>query len=407
VKTLEGFDPFDVNEGPRHHDRMAKLRAECPIARLDSGLVVLPRFEDVKNVLIDPTMSNNNAARAPGVDVPAADKMFFFEYDPPLHAPLRGVVRTLLSRRRANQTTDDVRALILELLTPILEAGSGDVVEEFTAPLTGRLMMRLTGFPETDAALWRGWVKDWIQSGFSFTNRNERGTGFAECYPEVFEYVDRHLDERAASPERPDDALTCVVEAEIDGQPLPRNLMRMIVMSLPPAGGNTMGNFVNNTLHSLAVDPAIFGRLRSDRALIPTAVEESLRRDSPSMFISRVCRENTSIIGEPLEAGQKVLLGLASANRDRSVFPSPEEFSLDRDGQPPHVAFGWGNHTCVGAHVVRHLGTTLLDTLLDVVDTIEVSPGMTPTPYISPQGNGFSSLRLRLTPVKSDRSLRP
>jgi cytochrome P450 len=126
------------------------------------------------------------------------------------------------------------------------------VVEEFTAPLTGRIMMRLTGFPHEDAPLWRSWVTDWIQSGFSFTNQNERGTGFGECYPEVFEYVDHHLAERAVSAERPDDALTCLIEARIDAKPLPPNLQRMIIVSLPSAGSNTMGNFVNNTLHSLA-----------------------------------------------------------------------------------------------------------------------------------------------------------
>jgi cytochrome P450 len=325
--------------------------------------------------------------------------MFFFEYDPPRHVPLRRVVRSLLSRQRANERTGEVRMLIGELLAPLLAAGAGDVVEEFTAPLTGRLMMRLTGFPEEDAGLWRGWVRDWIRTGFSFTNRNERGTGFAQCYPDVFEYVDRHIDARATSADRPDDALTCVVEARIDGRPLPRTLQRMIIVSLPPAGGNTMGNFVNNTLHSLARNPQVFERLRADRSLVPAAVEESLRRDSPSMFISRVCRQPTTVASEPVEPRQKVLLGLASANRDDAAYPDPGRFSLDREGQPPHLAFGWGTHTCVGAHVVRHLGATLINTLLDTVAAIEVEPGTTPAPYISPQGNGFSELRLRLHPA--------
>jgi cytochrome P450 len=75
--------------------------------------------------------------------------------------------------------------------------------------------------------------------------------------------------------------------------------------------------------------------------------------------------------------------------------------SLDRDGQPPHLAFGWGNHTCVGAHIVWRVGATLLNELLDAIDTIELQPGTTPAPYISPQGNGFSELRLRLTPATS------
>jgi cytochrome P450 len=397
VEVIEGFNPFDADEGPHHFERMAELRARCPVARLDSGMMILSRFDDVKTVLGDPEMSNRNAGRAAGVEVPAADRMFFFEYDPPEHPALRAVVRDLLSRRKATERTEEVRALILELLTPVLEAGGGNVVDDFTAPLTGRLMMRLSGFPEEDAPMWRAWVKDWIRSGFSFTNQNERGTGFAECYPEIFAYVDRHLDQRARSTDRPEDALTCVVEASIDGKPLSRTQQRMIVTSLPPAGGNTMGNFINNTLYSLAQHPDVFERIRADRTLIPNVVEESLRRDSPSMFLSRVCAADKVIVDGPAAKGQKVLLGLASANRDETVYPNALEFSIDRSGQPPHLAFGWGAHTCVGAHVVRHAGATLLDTLLDTVATIEVESGATPVRYVSPQGNGFDELRLRMT----------
>jgi cytochrome P450 len=397
MKVIEGFDPFDVNEGPRHHERMAQLRANCPVAHLDSGMIVLSRYDDVKDALIDPAMLNSHAARAPGVEVPPPDRLFFFEYDPPEHAAVREVVRTLLSWRRAVQRTPEVRELILTLLNPVLDAGGGNIVDEFTAPLTGRVMMRLSGFPEADAPIWRGWVQDWIRTGFSFTNRNDRGVGFAECYPEILEYLDRHIDGRTQSTERPDDALTCVVEARIDGRPLSRTLQRMIVASLPSAGGNTMGNFINNTFSSLAQDPELLERVRSDRSLIREVVEESLRRDSPSMFISRICAADRRIVDEPAAKGQKVLLGLASANRDETVYPNAREFSLDRKGQPPHVAFGWGAHTCVGAHIVRHLGATLLDTLLDTVATIEVEPGKKPIPYASPQGSGFEELRLRMT----------
>lgn len=405
MTKIYSFDPFAPEEGPLHHERMARLRAECPVAHLDSGMVVLSRFHDVRQILSSPDMSNQNAARAPGVDVPPEDRLFFFEYDPPEHLPLRRSVRVLLSRERANRTTGQVRSLILELLGPIFSAGSADFAKEFTAPLAGRVMMRLCGFPESDAALWRSWVRDWISSGFSFANQNENGTGFVECYPQVLEYLDRHLDERAAliaqnppAGEIPDDALTCVVTARIDGEPLSRTWQRMIVGSFPPAGGNTMGNFVNNSLHTLARDPGLFERIRADRKLIPYFVEESLRRDTPSMFISRVCKTAHEVEGERIEAGQKVLLGLASANRDEAAYPDAGRFDVDRTG-PAHVAFGWGTHTCVGAHIVRHLGVTLLETLLDMVQTIEVEPGTTPVRYMSPQGNGLDELRLKITAV--------
>jgi hypothetical protein len=396
MPTPRGFDPFDPQQGSRHHEAMAELRASCPVARLSSGMLVVPRYADVKAMLSDAHMSNANAARAPGIAVPEQDRFFFFEYDPPLHVPLRRLLRDLLSRQRAEAATPAVRALITGLLAPLLEAGGGEVVEDFTAPFAGRLMMRLAGFPEDDAPRWRRWVRDMIRSGFSFTNRNDRGAGFEQCYPDLLEYLDQHIDDRTRSAERPDDALTLVVTAELDGKPLPRTLQRMILVSIPTAGGNTMGNFINNTLLSLAGEPALVEALRADRARVPDAVEESLRRDSPSMFISRTCREPAQMHETGLATGEKVLLGLASANRDETVYEDPETFRLDRAGQPPHVAFGWGTHTCVGAHVVRHAGATLLNTLLDLVAAVELEPGTTPRPYLSPQGNGLDELRLRL-----------
>jgi cytochrome P450 len=397
VAVTETFDPFDVKQGRRHYEAMAELRATCPVARLGSGMLVVSRYEDVRSMLTDPHMSNTDAARAPGVTVPEADRLFFFEYDPPLHLPLRRLLRDLLSRQRAEATTPEVRALVVELLTPLLTVGGGEVVEEFTAPLVGRLMMRLAGFPEADAPRWRRWIQDMIRSGFSFTNTNGRGTGFEQCYPDLLDYLDRHIDDRARSCGRRNDALSQVVTADIEGRPLPRTLQRMILFSIPSAGGNTMGNFVNNTLLSLATEPQLVESLRRDRMLVPRAVEESLRRDSPSMFISRICLEPAEVGETPVAGGEKVLLGLASANRDESVYGDPHAFRLDRVGQPPHVAFGWGSHTCAGVHVVRHVGVTLLNIVLDLVATIELEPGTTPVPYLSPQGNGLDELRVRLT----------
>jgi len=227
MPPTQTFDPFDPEQGTRHHEAMTELRATCPVARLSSGMAVVARYADVKSMLSDWHMSNANAARAPGIAVPEQDRFFFFEYDPPLHVPLRRLLRDLLSRQRAEAATPEVRALIVELLTPLLEAGGGEVVEDFTAPFAGRLMMRLAGFPEADAPRWRHWVRDMIRSGFSFTNRNDRGTGFEQCYPDLLEYLDRHVEDRTRCADRPDDALTRVVTAQLDGQPLSRTLQRM------------------------------------------------------------------------------------------------------------------------------------------------------------------------------------
>jgi len=325
------------------------------------------------------------------------DRLFFFEYDPPEHVALRRLLVDLFSREQAAGKASSMRSVVEDLLAPLVRAGSADLVPEFSVPLAGRLMMQVAGFPEKDADQWRRWIRDMVVSGFSFTNRNQRGVGFAECYPDVLRYLDHHLAERATSAERPDDVLSRVVNATIEGEALAQTHQRMILFSVVSAGTNTLVNFMSNTLLSLALDAELVETLRSDRSLIAPAVEESLRRDSPSMYITRLCVGAASLADVPIEPGEKLLLGLASANRDDSVYPDPEAFRLDRLGQRSHLAFGWGSHLCLGAWIARQAGAVMLDTFLDQVSRIELERDRPPVPYLSPQGNGLDELRVVLS----------
>ena len=398
-ERFEGFDPFDTGQSARHHQVMAEMRASCPVARLASGMSVVSRYDDVRAALNLPALRNRDAARVPGVVVPEEDRLFFFEYDPPEHTALRRLLVDMFSRGRAERLAPAIRSVAEELLEPLAALGRADLVSELAVPLAGRMMMKVAGFPEADAPLWRGWIKDMVVSGFSFTNRNERGRGLEQCYPDVLRYLDRHLAERSVSP-GPDDVLTRVIEARDRDRGLAgrsRTQERMILFSVVSAGTNTLVNFMANTLLSLARDPDLIETLAADRSLLPAAVEESLRRDSPSMYITRRCAEPTQVAGTVIEPGEKLLLGLASANRDETTFPAADQFRLDRQGQPSHLAFGWGSHLCLGAWVARQVGVTMLDTLLDRIEGVEIEPGAAVVPYLSPQGYGLDALHVRLS----------
>jgi cytochrome P450 len=395
--SITRFDPFDPAQASRHHDAMAEMRDTCPVAHLSSGLVAVSRYEDVRATLNEPRLRNSHAARAPGIAVPPEDRLFFFEYDPPDHPALRRLLIDLLSRQQSERRGPAMRIVAEELLLPLVDAGAADLVQDFSVPLAGRIMMQVAGFPEDDAPQWRLWIKDMVLSGFSFTNRNERGVGFEQCYPDVLAYLDRQLAVRSGPPRRPDDVLTRVLGARLAGEPLSQTLKRMILFSVVSAGTNTLVNFFGNTLLSLTQDPGLVEALRRDRSLLPATVEESLRRDSPSMYLTRLCAEATEVGGVPISAGEKLLLGLASANRDAAVYPQADEFRLDRENQPAHVAFGWGSHLCLGVWVARQAGVTMLDAFLELVDVVGFEPGRAPVPYPSPQGNGLDQLRVRLT----------
>lgn len=236
-----------------------------------------------------------------------------------------------------------------------------------------------------------------VLSRFSFTNRNARGEGFAAAYPDVLAYLDEKIAEREHAADPPDDVLTRVVTARLDGDPLSVDYRRMILFSVVSAGTNTLVNFISNTLLSLARRPDLLPTLTAERTLVPAAVEESLRRDSPSMYLIRKCPHGAEVADTRFDEGDRVLLGLASANRDETVYPDSETFRLDRQNQPAHLAFGWGAHLCLGAPIARQAGVTMLETLLDLVAGIELEPGTAPAPYLSPQGNGVEELHLRLT----------
>ena len=233
--SFERFDPFDPAQASRHHEVMAELRSSCPAARLASGMIVVSRYEDVRSTLNVPTMLNRGAARAPGVEVPPEDRLFFFEYDPPEHSALRRLLVDLLSRPRAERRAPggpggrrgDPRAP--------RQARSGHMVQEFSVPLSGRMMMQVAGFPEEDAGQWRRWIKDMVVSGFSFTNRNERESA-SSGVPDALAYLDQHLALRVAAVDKPDDILTRVLEARVDGDTLSSTQKRMILFSVVSSG---------------------------------------------------------------------------------------------------------------------------------------------------------------------------
>jgi cytochrome P450 len=402
-------DPFDFKDKERLRRLLPKLRRSCPVAALPTDVLLVTRYDDVLSVLKDnEAFANANAARAPGVTVPAEDRLFFFEYDPPEHLQLRRMLLDLLARTRVQRDVEVLRALTTRLLRPLLAQGRGEFVTDFAVPVAGEAMMHVAGLPPEDAPLFRAWISDIAISGFSFTNQNGRGVGMAECYPELLEYLDRHDDARESLRDRPDDVLTRVVTARLGDRPLPRSLRRMIVLSVIAGGNNTMVNLFGNILLTLARRPDLFDALDRDRSLVPVAVEESLRRDSPSMFITRLCRHDTDLGGVPVRQGQRVMIHLLSANQDERRFANPTDFRLDRQGGPAHVAFGWGAHLCLGAPIARTLASCLLDTVLDAVESISLTPGSDPGSYGSAQGHGPAALDLLVTPRhRKSRPSRP
>jgi len=208
------------------------------------------------------------------------------------------------------------------------------------------------------------WAKDLIESGFPGTHRNREGVeGFAEGFPDFAGYLDARIDERRTDPQ--DDVTTRLLELEVDGEHLTPRQLRAMVRNLITGGLTTTSQLLGNLLHQLFTVPGLEDRLRSDPAALPTAIEESLRLAPPVMFVPRGCRRETDVDGTTLEAGRRVVMGTACANRDEAVFDHGDEFDVDRANAADHLTFGYGPHVCPGAPMARAVARLAVTTFLD------------------------------------------
>jgi cytochrome P450 len=193
---------------------------------------------------------------------------------------------------------------------------------------------------------------------------------FMRARGEVHRYFKGLVAQRRAEPR--DDLITELMRGEVDGEPLTERQLLSYCELLVEAGNETTRNAISGGVLAFSERPATWERLRADPDLLPTAVEEILRWVSPISHFSRTATEDCEVRGRTIRQGEQVALYFASANRDEDVFDDPFDFRIDR--QPnPHLAFGFGEHFCMGAQVARAELETIFRHLLGRLESFEVS----------------------------------
>jgi len=186
---------------------------------------------------------------------------------------------------------------------------------------------------------------------------------------ELHAYFDKLIEQRRGDP--PDDLVGELIKAEIDGAPLTPTQLVAYCELLVEAGNETTRNAISGGLLAFAEQPEEWERLRASPELLPDAVEEILRWVSPISHFTRTATEDVEVRGMTIRAGDEVALFFASANRDEDVFDEPFTFRIDRHPNP-HLAFGFGEHFCMGAHLARVEIEAIFCLLLDRVESFEV-----------------------------------
>jgi len=324
-----------------------RLRTEAPIHwHATPGFWAVTRHEDVVAVSRDPaTFCSSRGILLSDLERPIMPRQSIIYIDPPEHAKYRKLVQPVFSPGRLRALEQRIAALVHELIDGI-EAGQViDFVDAFAAPLPLLVIADMLGVPGADRGRFKRWSDAIIEAGTQPSNDN-----MAQSV-ELLEYFGSVIAERRQRPG--DDLISLLVHSEIDGERLEEFDLLMFCMTLLVAGNETTRNLLAHGALALATYPDERALLRRDATLMPRAVEEMLRWGSPVGSFMRTATAGTQLRGTEIHEGDRLLLLYASANRDEAMFGADaEEFRVARDAAG-HVAFGFGEHFCLGAQLAR------------------------------------------------------
>jgi cytochrome P450 len=280
------------------------------------------------------------------------------QMDPPAHNRHRKLVMSAFTPRVVAALEPRMRALVRKSVASIRPGEPFDFVEAVATPLPMLVIAELLGVPSTDYEAFRRWSDVMIEAGGSGARPETLSTLI-----ELFGYMVEKAAERRRSPR--EDVLTRLALAELDGERLGDAELAVFCMTLLVAGNETTRNLIAGGMHLLLQHPSQWQKLCADPTLVPNAVEEMLRVGSPIRNFVRRVQHDTELAGKRLRAGEYVALFYGSANRDESVFgPDADSFDILRPDAGRHVAFGFGEHLCLGASLARLEARVLFEELI-------------------------------------------
>ena len=317
----------------------------------------------VQAVLREPgwTSDQRHATEVPDLAGEALSKVLLF-MDAPDHTRLRGLVSKAFTPRTVDQLRPRIAALTEELLAPLREAGRFDVIADFAYPLPVTVICELLGVPATDRELFRSLTGD-MAAVIDLDATPEQFGRAAGAVLTFTAYLVPLFEERRREPQ--DDLISALVAAEEAGDRLGADELLTTVMLLLIAGHETTMNLIGNGLLALLRHGDQLELLRARRDLMPAAVEELLRFDTPVRRVVRIALQDAVVDGQEVRPGEQVIAMLHDANHDPTVFPSPDILDITRDARR-HVAFAAGAHYCLGAPLARAEAQIALAALIDL-----------------------------------------
>ncbi len=341
----EVFSPESANDP---HPIYQKLLEECPVARSQTMFggygVTVARYRDVQHALKHPEVFSSKDVVKIGNNVP----LLPLSVDPPDHAKYRRLLDPQFSPRHMAELEPEVRKLVNEIIDGFVTRGSCDFHEEFATPVPSTIFLALTGLPQEDLPQFLRWRDDTIRPQGNSAEEVEAKRHAAGQAIEAY-FVDK-LAEKEADPDGR--LLTTIAHGEVDGRPLTHEEKLGMTHLLLLGGLDTVTATLDCMIVYLAEHPDRRRALVDNPSLMPAAVEELLRHQTPVMMVPRIVTQDTDIDGVSIQAGDSVTLLIGAANTDTCEFADAGEVHFDREANR-HLAFGGGPHRCLGSHLAR------------------------------------------------------
>lgn len=342
------FDIFDPGYRTQPYPIWDDLRERCPVAHTDrhGGAWMPTRYADVAAVAHDVEHFSSRQVGVtpmdPNTSAAVPDGLPPIESDPPVHTWARRLILPWFSHRRVAELEPGTRELCSSLAARVASAGGGDAAADYAQHIPVRVVARVLGVPDDMADTFVEWVRD-VQE---FAHDPERRTRGANG---LIGYFSALIEERTANPG--DDLVSYLLQADIDGEPVPVTHVLGTAGLVLIAGIDTTWSALGSCLWHFATHPDDRHRFIADEDIRDSAIEELLRAYSP-VTMARIANDGAEIAGCPIPSGDRVLLNFAAANRDPDMFERPDEVLLDR-GVNRHAAFGLGIHRCAGSNLAR------------------------------------------------------
>jgi pimeloyl-[acyl-carrier protein] synthase len=357
-----------------------RLRTEDPV-HWDPFLHtwVVTRYVDVLEVLLTFSADRTHTPeklRAMGLSEmgPIAQLMVkqMLFMDPPAHTRLRSLASQAFSPARVAVLRSHIREIANRLLDAVQHKGQMDIIRDLGEPLPAIVTAEMLGVPESDRHQLKTWSADFAEMLGNFQHNPEHAPRMLRAVQDMTVYF---RDTIRRMKDHPQDGLVhSLMTAEVNGDRLTEEEVVANSIVTMVGGLETTTNLIGNGILTLLRNPGELKRLREDPSLIPAAVEEMLRYESPSQHTGRLAPQDVDLGGKKIRKGQAVMAVMAAANRDPERFPDPDRFDVTRTDNR-HLAFGYAAHYCFGAALARVEGTEVFEALIRRLPNLEWQPG--------------------------------